>query len=265
MKKNYILLIFALSCLIGQAQTFDFSIEFRGINGGTNNYQFALLATPSATITDGNTADMGAGFYVPAGLTIGNFVTGNSNLPASEWSSQVLGATNANGDSFFLSRVEAGSSSVLLNGEGPFELVLFDVIADPNPTSGEITFVENGDPVFDELLFIENYININLGAGTTNAYNQNDPAASTILFDTLSTEGVVLVDVNLQLYPNPTQDIAYIKTALTIDLVEVFDVTGKLVNNFTSKTIDMSTMNAGVYFLKIHAQDKLMVKRLIKE
>ena len=77
-------------------------------------------------VTNGVTADMGAGFYIPSGLAIGNFVSGNSGIPISEWSVQSLGSSDINGDPYFVSRVEAGSSSIELNGDGPFELVLFD-------------------------------------------------------------------------------------------------------------------------------------------
>lgn len=264
MRKLYIF-IFMLGALSTSAQTFDFSIVFNGTNGNTNNYQFALVATPSATITDGNTADMGAGFYIPLGLTIGNFQEGNSGIPAGEWSSQDLGSSNANGDPYFVSRTEAGSSSVLLNGDGPFELVLFDIIADPNPTTGDITFVENGDPVFNEILFIENYININLGSGTINAYNQNDPSASSISFETLSIDNQILSDATLSIYPNPVKNTTSIQYNSTIDSLELYDITGKLVQTFYSKQLNLEHLNSGVYLAKIKKNNTSIIKKIVKE
>lgn len=263
MKKLYTLIL--LLCVFNaQTQTFDFSIDFKGTNSITNNYQFALVATPSATITNGNTADMGAGFYIPLGLTIGNFETGNSNIPASEWSSQDLGNSNSSGDPYFVSRTEAGSSSVLLNGDGPFELVLFDLIADPNPTSGNITFVENGDPVFNEILFIENYMNINLGSGTVNAYNQNDPSASSISFETLSINPQTLSNNSVNIYPNPVKEMATVLFSGTIDSAELYDITGKLIQTFYSKELNLSSLKAGVYLTKIRKDNTTVTKKIVK-
>jgi hypothetical protein len=264
MKKYYTFMICLLIAASTQAQTFDFSIAYVGVNGNTGNYQMALLATPSSSVTNGNTADMGAGFYIPAGLTIGNFVTGNSGLPASEWTSQTMGTTKPEGDPYFVSRIEAGSMSIFLNGPGPFELVLFDIIADPNPTSGNIIFVENGDPVFNELLFIENYINIDLGAGPVNAYLQNDPSANSVSFDTLSIEGQVLEDASVAVYPNPASDVMHVSTSLEVKELVLFDILGKRVLSLeNTKNLKVNHLNAGVYLLKIVTAKGSLTKKVV--
>jgi len=74
---------------------------------------------------------------------------------------------------------------------------LFDVIADPNPSTGSIILIENGDTVLDAL-FLQNYININLGNGTIDAYNQNDPQTKEIDFSTLIDHAFVSPKVFLQ-------------------------------------------------------------------
>lgn len=266
MKNLYTFLLLTLTFTTAQTQTFDFSLMYLGINETTNNYQVALLATPSSSVTDGNTADMGAGFYVPSGLTIGNFETGNSGIPASEWTSQTLGASNANGDPYFVSRIEAGTTSILLNGEGPFELVIFDVIADPNPIIGELKFVENGDPVFDEILFIENYININLGSGPVNAYLQNDPTANSINFETLSVDDIVLNNTSIIVYPNPTSEFINISTIHSILYVEMFDVLGKKVKYVSAQNqINISDLKTGIYIFKVYTDKGDVTKRVIIE
>jgi hypothetical protein len=240
------------------SQTYEFSVSFVGINASTGNFQMALMATPSASVTDHSTDDMGAGFYVPSGVTLGNFVTGNSNLPASEWISESLSNTS---DAYFIYRVEAGGSSVLLNGPGPFELVLFDIIADPNPTSGEIIFVENSDPVFNELLFIENYINI----ASNNLYSNNNPTANSISFATLSTQEVI-ENLSIIVYPNPASDIIHIKTNMQLTKVELFDILGKRVLiTGASKQLKIEHLKVGVYFLKIHSGTHTLTKKIIIE
>lgn len=253
-----VILLFMTFTLQAQNHTYEFSVSFVGINANTGNYQMALLATPSESVVDDSTDDMGAGFYVPTGMTIGNFVTGNSNLPASEWVSISMGL-GVNGDAYFLGRDEAGQFTVMLNGAGPFELVLFDVIADPNPTSGAIIFVENGDPVFDTI-FIENYINI----WAQNLYSQNNPTASSVNFATLSTEAVS-VGPSLSVYPNPASDMLNIVTPNTINSIELYSVLGKKVFATTSNTnqIDVRNFQTGIYLLTIQTNQGQVTKKIV--
>ncbi len=269
MKQIYkiVLVLCIIASPTTQAQTFEFSLSFIGTNASTGNYQIALIATPSSSVTNGITTDMGAGLYIPSGLTIGNFVQGDSGLPAGEWTSQTLGASNANGDPYFLSRVEAGSSSVILNGSNPFQLVLFDIIADPNPTSENISFVENGDPIFNEILFIQNYINIDLGTGFTDAYNQNDPVASSIDFSTLSTEEETFKDINISIYPNPVIDIINIKGLTNeISKVEIYNINGQhiLTKKTNMETVNIKEFNSGLYFIKLYTATASKTIKLIK-
>lgn len=257
MKKQYItILLILISITLNAQTTYEFSVSFVGVNANTGNYQMALLATPSEAVTNNSTDDMGAGFYVPTGLTIGNFVTGNSNLPASEWESISMGAGTF-GDAYFLGRDEAGQFTVLLNGAGPFELVLFDVIADPNPTTGAIIFVENGDPVFNTI-FIENYMNI----GIQNLYSQNNPLASAVSFQTLNIDPVNLDNV-VSIYPNPVSDILHIKTQNTIRNIKIFTVLGSQVLKTNSTEINVSNMQSGTYILKVQTDLGQTVKKLI--
>lgn len=257
MKKLYITSFLLFACFALSAQvTYQFSVSFVGINTNTGNFQMALLATPSESVTNNSTDDMGAGFYVPTGLTIGNFVAGNSNIPASEWESISMGPGTF-GDAYFLGRDEAGAFSILLNGAGPFELVLFDVIADPNPSSGEIRFVENGDPVFDTI-FIENYINI----AAQNLYSQNNPAASLISFQTLNLESVN-TDSPVSIYPNPVSDMLYVKTVNSISNVEIFTLLGSQVLKTKNPEINVSNFQSGTYILKVETDLGQIIKKLI--
>jgi len=265
MKHNYITLVLILFLAFTmQAQTFDFSISFLGTNTGTDNYQFALVATPSASVTNGVTADMGAGFYLPTGLTIGNFAAGDSGINPLEWSSLPLGS-DASGDGFFLSRVEIFPTSINLDGPGPFQLVLFDVVSDPNPTTGSLTLMENGNALM-VASFVENYININLGAGTVNAYMMNDPAASSVDFSALLGVEEQVTKMNVEVYPNPTNDIINIRSTSNIDLVEMYDLLGQRVLSSTrTEGIKVSQLPVGVYVLNAHSEKGKVTKKVIIE
>ena len=260
MKKLYTTLFLLLVAVVAQAQTYEFSISFIGFNAVSGNYQMALMATPSSTVVDGVANDMGAGFYVPAGLTLGNFVAGNSGLPASEWSSTSLSDTS---DAYFISRVEQGTTSVLLNGDGPFELVLFDIIASPNPTSGSIMFVENGDAVFDELLYIQNYINI----GVDDAYlAPNDTSANSDNFVTLSTLGRELQ--GLSIYPNPVKGNVIITLQDNANY-SLLDINGRQVKEgelrVGDNVLNLSGISNGLYVLKLKTDDNVLIKKIIKD
>jgi hypothetical protein len=263
--RNFFILIIALLALTNlQGQTIEFSLVYQGVNETTDNYQVALLATPSSSLTDATMQDMGGGFYLPSGLTIGNFAMGTSGLPASEWTSQTLGS-NGNGDAFFVSRVESGNS-VNLNGLGPFQLVIFDVIADPNPTTGSILFVENGDPVFDSL-FIQNYINLDFGAGAIDVYGQNDPLANSISFSTLSNPDNRLLG-DLKIYPNPSSNYIFIKGNLEIiNEIEIFTMSGQKLLQLKDgfDRINVESFESGIYFIKIYSSNASKTIKLIKD
>lgn len=253
-----VILLIMTFTLQAQVHTYEFSISFVGINANTGNYQMALLATPSLPVIDDSTDDMGAGFYVPTGMTLGNFVMGNSNLPASEWVSISMGP-GTYGDAYFLGRDEAGQFTVMLNGAGPFELVLFDVITDPNPTTGEIRFVENGDPVFDTI-YIENYINIY----AQNLYSQNNPMASSVNFQTLNTETFV-IDESIAIYPNPVSNVLNIKTNNSVISIELYSVLGTQVFKTTKPVsqIDASRYQSGIYLLKVVTNKGEITKKIV--
>ncbi len=259
MKNLYTAIFSMLLFITSQAQTVDFSIAFIGTNSATGNYQMAFIATPSSMITSANTDDMVAGFYVPTGVTLGNFVIGDSGIPTSDWTSNALGS-NANGDAYYLARVEAGSMGTILNGDGPFQLVLFDIIADTNPTSGSITFIENGDPIFDPF-FLENYMNVN---GGNNIYNQNNPTANAVSFETLSVPNEIALATDIAIYPNPSHGIVNINSKHIIDTVDVFSILGYKVAEFkTSTQLDLSQLTSGIYLLKIIAEGKTTTKKIV--
>ena len=82
------------------------------------------------------------------------------------------------------------------------------------------------------------------------------------------------VDANaVSLYPNPAKDEVIIakNKAISLDAVAIYDVTGRLINTVDLKnmeqteTIDVSQLQSGIYFLRIHAENATITKQLIKE
>ena len=70
---------------------------------------------------------------------------------------------------------------------------------------------------------------------------------------------------NIVVYPNPTQSTLNIRTTLDITYT-MYDFMGKvIIKDSKEKTIDMSVLSNGVYFLSIQHHDKTFNKRIIKE
>lgn len=108
----------------------------------------------------------------------------------------------------------------------------------------------------------------------TNA-NQTQVTVSITLLDptsacTLSSN--VFETLKVALYPNPAQQTLFLElgnTPLTIDKVTVFDIQGKLlislIPNGLNTAIDVSSLSAGNYFLRMSSGKDTMTKRFIKE
>ena len=70
---------------------------------------------------------------------------------------------------------------------------------------------------------------------------------------------------SIVVYPNPTDDILNIGTTLDVTY-SLTDVAGRtIINNSSKKTVDMSGLESGVYFLTINFDGQVFNKRIIKQ
>jgi len=83
---------------------------------------------------------------------------------------------------------------------------------------------------------------------------------------TTSTDRLSL-DSSINIYPNPTIGELSIKNnSLTIDQIDVIDITGKTLQTVkNSKTINVSSLSVGVYFVKIIMGKEIVIKKFIKQ
>ncbi len=83
---------------------------------------------------------------------------------------------------------------------------------------------------------------------------------------TLSTAADILEFVTL--YPNPAKDIARISSAESVDLVRVFDLTGRIVKQASPSkanfSLDVADLSKRVYLVKLNAGNKETTTKLIK-
>lgn len=73
------------------------------------------------------------------------------------------------------------------------------------------------------------------------------------------------LDASLKLYPNPVTDKIHISSKMPISGLALYDVYGKLIltreNN--TKSIDVSRLNSGVYFLEVSSSTQKAVKKVM--
>ncbi|NRB59651.1 MAG: VCBS repeat-containing protein [Winogradskyella sp.] len=83
----------------------------------------------------------------------------------------------------------------------------------------------------------------------------------------LSLEDQSLTDISI--FPNPAKDILTISTVVDLNqrIATVFDVTGKKVLNqrLMTNQVDVSTLQNGVYFLRIENEGRSITRKFIKE
>ena len=85
----------------------------------------------------------------------------------------------------------------------------------------------------------------------------------------LACVGLEELSSSLNVYPNPVNDKLYIETDAEIEEAIVYDVFGRQHDNKTTRqqgnmTVDVSNLDAGVYFVKIKTAEGEIVKRIIK-
>ncbi len=68
----------------------------------------------------------------------------------------------------------------------------------------------------------------------------------------------------ISLYPNPVKDRLTIKVE-NFQSVEVFNVVGQQVQTSTEAVVDMSGLQQGIYFIRVAADGKNVVKRIVKQ
>ena len=72
------------------------------------------------------------------------------------------------------------------------------------------------------------------------------------------------VATDIVLYPNPVKDRLTVK-AESLQTVEVFNLMGQRVLTTTTATVEMGSLNQGIYFVRIAADGKTVTKRIVKQ
>jgi len=108
-------------------------------------------------------------------------------------------------------------------------------------------------------------------AGNTTAANGNNR------FDNITLKGVVdnlsvpsNIQTKYQVFPNPFTNNVQVISSEEMKELAVFDMVGKKIwqktsSNQNSETIDLETLNSGVYLLKIKTVNAMIIHKLVKQ
>jgi hypothetical protein len=269
MKQFYfftLLLLFSLSTY--SQQGYDFGLQH---NSGSN---FTVVARPNFNST-GNTDVSNIGFTLM--LPTGNYdiVNGTSELPGRIWSIQQYDGTTLNnagvGDGTrdaFLITIPPGQSLLTHSANDIIPLVSFDL--NNIPTNGLMEILPNNDP-----------INIGLGNVFSSFYQANIDNTTTqdyflgyitdqdtIILSTLSLTDIKNDSFELEIYPNPTSDIVYIKSNLKAQSYTIYDLLGKLISSDLIKNNRVNTrhLSSGEYLLVLNFGNNISsTEKIIKQ
>lgn len=89
----------------------------------------------------------------------------------------------------------------------------------------------------------------------------------TIITFSAEPSGVGIQDVpavQLSVYPNPVTSILTIETTAEIQSIQIFDVSGALIQSETDTTFSVDALMKGVYFIHVNTSEGFVTKRFVK-
>ena len=69
---------------------------------------------------------------------------------------------------------------------------------------------------------------------------------------------------NVEIHPNPTNDIITISNVEESKKIELFSLNGKFLETVKTNTISLRNYSEGIYVLKVTFEDRLEEKKVIK-
>jgi hypothetical protein len=72
---------------------------------------------------------------------------------------------------------------------------------------------------------------------------------------------------SIQLYPNPVSNLLNINSNEKVTKIEIFSISGQIITqlNGNSSSIDLSNLSGGNYLIKIHTQNGVLTKLIVKK
>jgi beta-glucanase (GH16 family) len=117
--------------------------------------------------------------------------------------------------------------------------------------------------------YLEQYLLLNIAMGGNGGAIDSNFSQSSMVIDyvrvyqntTASTEDVF--ENKFSVYPNPSSDVLNIRTNEPIDKVELYNTIGQLIVAKKTTNINISSINIGVYILKIYSGKRIVTKKVM--
>lgn len=126
-------------------------------------------------------------------------------------------------------------------------------------------FLKNG--IIEEYLFINGNPDLTSFCCDENeiVYVENQSALNGIDNPDINSN-CTTATATLRMYPNPIVDLLHLESDAAISKIEVFGINSLMVmqDESGSEIIDMSTLQAGIYFLKVYNDDVITTMKLVK-
>ena len=124
--------------------------------------------------------------------------------------------------------------------------------------------------MLDQTIGTEGRASIILHDTLTTAFGCDSIVSLTLTF-TGSREDPPSVETefSVNVYPNPTTSVVHVETK-EMSHVEVYDNEGRRLQDYDANgsskiTIDMTTYVSGVYFVRVHTPEGVVIQKVIKE
>ena len=117
--------------------------------------------------------------------------------------------------------------------------------------------------------YLEQYLLLNIAMGGNGGAIDSNFSQSSMVIDyvrvyqntTASTEDVFANKFSV--YPNPSSDVLNIRTDEPIEKVELYNTIGQLIVAKKTTNINISSINIGVYILKIYSGNRIVTKKVM--
>ena len=232
---------------------------------GNNNYRFIIYTIGNDIINSGNQTILTLPVFVDNSIDLGQYTFQFSNVVLSSETNQNI-SSDAPSIGYIYVTEDSIAPVITLLGDATVSIEVGDTYIDAGATAKD-----NYDGDITSSIVVTGSVDTNTIGIYTLSYDVTDTngnVASTVtrtvnVEDALSLEN--FEQIKLDIFPNPTSNFWQIKSSEIINVIQIFDVVGKMLifkkTDSMDVLIDATSLLDGIYFLLIN-NNKLV--RLIK-
>jgi hypothetical protein len=236
------------------------------------SYSFTIQAVPNTSSNNFATSVQSYGFtiVVPDGVTITSTSSLGGTALLNFFDGSAIGQASIDG---YLVTETLGSPTSLPAPSTATNSDMISFTVNGSPTSGTMYILENNSSLATTITALKSFMQADMVddsmATFTNVVDANDAAVSgtsSFDFSTLSTKENTLAEVTV--FPNPVKDILTISNGdFNIQKAIIHNSRGQLVftKENVSEQLNLSSLQTGIYFLKLYADKGFKTIKIVKE